>query len=92
MARFSKGRSLILREEEVYKLLYFQQTVKILSNWLSNYDVCDIFMTCRCIKFISTYGLLQPGLYRRNGPSVEVRLLLAEFRKGKHKISESFVF
>uniref|UniRef100_A0AAF5PP35 RhoGAP domain-containing protein n=1 Tax=Wuchereria bancrofti TaxID=6293 RepID=A0AAF5PP35_WUCBA len=35
----------------------------------------------KCIKFISTYGLLQPGLYRRNGPIVEVRLLLAEFRK-----------
>ncbi|VBB27798.1 unnamed protein product [Acanthocheilonema viteae] len=35
----------------------------------------------KCIKFISTYGLLQPGLYRRNGPNVEVRALLAEFRK-----------
>ncbi|KAK6101504.1 RhoGAP domain family protein [Brugia pahangi] len=35
----------------------------------------------KCIKFISTYGLLQPGLYRRNGPNVEVRSLLAEFRK-----------
>uniref|UniRef100_A0A8R1U0E2 Rho-GAP domain-containing protein n=1 Tax=Onchocerca volvulus TaxID=6282 RepID=A0A8R1U0E2_ONCVO len=35
----------------------------------------------KCIKFISTYGLLQPGLYRRNGPKVEVRSLLAEFRK-----------
>ncbi|EJD76011.1 RhoGAP domain-containing protein, variant [Loa loa] len=35
----------------------------------------------KCIKFISTYGLLQPGLYRRNGPNFEVRSLLAEFRK-----------
>uniref|UniRef100_A0A915PLP5 Rho-GAP domain-containing protein n=1 Tax=Setaria digitata TaxID=48799 RepID=A0A915PLP5_9BILA len=35
----------------------------------------------KCIKFISTYGLLQPGLYRRNGPNIEVRSLLTEFRK-----------
>ncbi|KAM3723392.1 Arf-GAP with Rho-GAP domain, ANK repeat and PH domain-containing protein [Dirofilaria immitis] len=35
----------------------------------------------KCIKFISTYGLLQPGLYRRNGSKLEVRSLLAEFRK-----------
>lgn len=35
----------------------------------------------KCIKFISTYGLLQPGLYRQNGPIIKVRWLLAELRK-----------
>lgn len=35
----------------------------------------------KCIKFISTYGLFQQGLYRRNGSTIEVRLLLNEFRK-----------
>ncbi|VDM26193.1 unnamed protein product [Toxocara canis] len=32
----------------------------------------------KCIKFISTYGLYQPGLYRRNGSTVEARLLMED--------------
>ncbi|VDN81407.1 unnamed protein product [Brugia pahangi] len=32
----------------------------------------------KCIKFISTYGLLQPGLYRRNGPNVEHAFVISD--------------
>ncbi|VDN06674.1 unnamed protein product [Thelazia callipaeda] len=35
----------------------------------------------KCIKFISTYGLLHPGLYRCSGSAIKVRALLSEFRK-----------
>uniref|UniRef100_F1KS03 Arf-GAP with Rho-GAP domain, ANK repeat and PH domain-containing protein 3 n=1 Tax=Ascaris suum TaxID=6253 RepID=F1KS03_ASCSU len=35
----------------------------------------------KCIKFISTYGLYQPGLYRRNGSTVEARLLMEELKR-----------
>ncbi|VDK56323.1 unnamed protein product [Anisakis simplex] len=40
----------------------------------------------KCIKYISTYGLYQPGLYRRNGSTVEARLLMDELKRGKFEL------
>ncbi|MFH4975570.1 hypothetical protein AB6A40_002279 [Gnathostoma spinigerum] len=35
----------------------------------------------KCIKYISTYGLFQPGLYRKNGSKIEARALLDALKK-----------
>lgn len=36
----------------------------------------------KCIRLISTYGLYQPGIYRRNGSISLVRNLMRSFREG----------
>lgn len=36
----------------------------------------------KCICLISTYGLYQPGIYRRNGSASLVRDLMRSFRDG----------
>lgn len=36
----------------------------------------------KCIKLISTYGLYQPGIYRKNGSAVKARDLFKSFKEG----------
>lgn len=36
----------------------------------------------KCIRLVSTYGLYQPGIYRRNGSAALARTLLKNFREG----------
>ena len=40
----------------------------------------------KCMKFVSTYGIKQAGIYRRNGPNSEAKKLFAALKKGRRKI------
>ena len=36
----------------------------------------------KCIQFITTYGINQQGIYRKNGSASEARILFEELKRG----------
>uniref|UniRef100_A0A914MY89 Rho-GAP domain-containing protein n=1 Tax=Meloidogyne incognita TaxID=6306 RepID=A0A914MY89_MELIC len=40
----------------------------------------------KCIRYISTYGLYQQGIYRKNGSTAELKKIIASFREDPHAV------
>ncbi|KAL7069670.1 hypothetical protein ACQ4LE_011125 [Meloidogyne hapla] len=40
----------------------------------------------KCIRYISTYGLYQQGIYRKNGSTAELKKIIQSFREDPHAV------
>ncbi|KAL3103019.1 hypothetical protein niasHT_005277 [Heterodera trifolii] len=40
----------------------------------------------KCIGLVATYGMLQPGIYRKNGSSAEVKRIIQQLKEDPHSV------
>ncbi|KAG7484356.1 hypothetical protein MATL_G00048550 [Megalops atlanticus] len=83
-----RGRTLHIESEQKIDFLGWsaaiQQSAQSTGNTLSQQQLTCLdvpVIVDRCIKFITQYGLMSEGLYRKNGVNSKISALLEEFRR-----------
>nr|CAD2194868.1 unnamed protein product [Meloidogyne enterolobii] len=88
-----EGSSLYLQSYNDYcTTIWFDILTSELKKEPNNLEDCRLtlddvpIIVDKCIRYISTYGLYQQGIYRKNGSTAELKKIIASFREDPHAV------
>uniref|UniRef100_A0A915N7L4 Rho-GAP domain-containing protein n=1 Tax=Meloidogyne javanica TaxID=6303 RepID=A0A915N7L4_MELJA len=88
-----EGSSLYLQSYNDYcTTIWFDILTSELKKEPNNLEDCRLtlddvpIIVDKCIRYISTYGLYQQGIYRKNGSTAELKKINASFREDPHAV------